>query len=123
MNGPANVQGRVWSKDNASRIHQKEIRIPKSSGLNGSEDVRRTAAGDAAQDIGGGTASFVEKVRRIRGRNTELAKAMKQIRTIARSRAAGDRGCGPAWGDYRPQIPSAGRRRNVRRHLRLAGAP
>ena len=111
------------TEDDAGRINEKEIGARETRGLNGPKDIGWTPAGNPAQDVRSSSSSLVEKVRGIARPDGELAEAMKQIRTITRSRPASDCGCGPAWGDYRTQIPGTGRRGDVRRHLRLAGDP
>ena len=111
------------TEDDAGGINEKEIGARETRGLNGPKDIGWAPAGDPAQDIRSSSSSLVEKVRGIARPNGELAEAMEQIRTIARSRAAGDRGGDSPWGNDRTEIPGAGRRRDVRRHLRLAGGP
>ena len=121
MKGTLDIQVSSGTKDDTGRINEKELGPRETRGLNGPKDIGWAPAGDPAQDIRSSSSSLVEKVRGIARPNGELAEAMEQIRTIAWSSAASDRGCGPAWGDYRAQITGAGRRRDVRRHLRLAG--
>ena len=87
---PTDINGGVGPKEKAGGIHQEEIRTAKPGGLNGAEDVGEVSAGDPAQDVGGGKARVIEKVRNVVVRDIEVPEAVKQIWAASRSGPARD---------------------------------
>src|SRR4029077_6102416 len=76
---PANIHGGVLPKQESGRVHEKEVGVSETSGLNGPEDVRDIPPRDATQDVGCGQAGVIEKVRDVVVGNIEVPEAMEQV--------------------------------------------
>ena len=88
--GAADIQAGGGAKDEAGRIDEKEVCSGEVGGPNGAPDVRSVPPIDTADDIAGWQRRFIEEVRDVVGRDTELAEAMEEIRSITGPRAPSD---------------------------------
>src|SRR5207249_2842706 len=66
-------------KQEAGRVHEKEVGVSEASGLNGAIEVRDVSPSDAPEDVGGGKTGVIQKVRDVVRRHIEISKAVEQI--------------------------------------------
>ena len=83
---PADVQRRVRTEQEPGRVHQEQIGVAKPGGLYRPEDVGQVSPGDATEDVGCRQAGVIEKVGDVVVGNIEVAEAVKEICSTARSR-------------------------------------
>ena len=87
---PPDIDRGIRTEEESGWIHQKEVGVTESGGLDGSEDVGYVAPGHTAEDVGGVKAGVIEKVRDVVVGNIEVAEAVKQIDSSAWSCPARD---------------------------------
>lgn len=88
--GATDIQCCVGSKENAGWVHQEQIRVAESFGLNSAKNAGWIPAGHPAEDIRCRKSSFVQEVGDVAGRDVEVAEAVKQIESPIRSCSTDD---------------------------------
>lgn len=85
------VKSGVRSKDDPGRVYEEEIRVAEICRCDAAEDVRWVAASDTTENIRGRQiGSLVQKIGNVVGWDSELAEAVKEVRSVAWPRAACD---------------------------------
>src|SRR4029077_12866392 len=79
----ADIHGGVRPKQESGRVHEKEVGVSETSGLNGAEDVLHILPRGTAQDVGCGQTGVIKKVRDVVRWNIEVSKAVEQIYSTA----------------------------------------
>src|SRR5215831_1367915 len=114
-------------EDDACGIHEQASRMTNlacSVRLNRAEDACRDSPGTTGQDIGGGEAEIIEKIRDAVHRHIEVAEAVIQIQSASGSSATRNVILHLSWRLYRCKVDLRvqARRSDRRRRLHVSHA-